>query len=961
MDKLINDSVKRVRFSLEMWYPRKKNTDTLIVYDDMDDVSDELVEAFDNAVKIVASDSIPENGVYDYILCMALPEKKCNPVVFLESLLGHLKESGILLFPMNNRLGIRYFCGDRDPYTDRVFDGVENYVNTGILNSDGHIGRMYSRHEMEQMMNMAGVKKSRFYSVYSGLEMPLHLIADGYIPNEDLANRVLPAYHYPPTVFLEEERLYGSMAENGLLHTMANTYLIECGKEKSKLLDVKYVTASMERDRDRAYYTIINGDNTVTKKAAFPEGETGLKELVVNQKKLSERGLEVVQITPGINEISMPYIDAPTGQKVLQELLVKDKQLFFKVFDQFMEQIDKAAEIIEIDSEYGPLSKYAFMDMVPLNSFYINGRFVFFDQEFKKKDFPINVVKTRALLTFFAYHDELRFVERELYERYGLWEKKGLYTEKEWEFLGNLWSEDELKPYRDRIRRDTPITIENRKRMNTPSDYSMCTNQDYDRQTPKPYHIGYVAGAFDMFHIGHLNLLRRAKERCDYLVAGVISDERVFELKKRNPVIPCNERMQVVAGCRYVDEVIELPLGGASIRDAYERVHFDCMFSGDDHANDPGWLMEQEYLRSLGSDIVFVSYTKETSSTDIRKKISQRNLELTTEKNYKWIYTYDYAPESMWEPWRDEVYKNSGENVDNRERKSTPAWITKEAENVVSRLKEGIPEYILLADSHFTYNGTWEDTFASMKAVSERTKIEGIIHLGDMTDGLLPLKKTTEIEKGCIEDMEGMGTDLYLVPGNHDYNYFRGNPEVKYPEKPRYFIDNNEQKIRLIFIDSFDPKEEVRYGFTKECISWLDKTLEALPEGYNAIIFSHLTPLVRLQAWTKDIRNRNDLIAVMDKHADRILAFINGHNHCDHIFNDLKNGKFPIISINCSKCEYFTEHKPAGAIVPERRLGDRTQESFDIMQIDPVKKEIYFTRFGAGQDRIIKGGKGSFI
>lgn len=941
MDKLVNESVKRVRFSLEMWYPRKKNTDTLIAYDDMDDVSDELVEAFDNAVKIVASDSIPENGVYDYILCMALPEKKCNPVVFLESLFGHLKESGILLFPMNNRLGIRYFCGDRDPYTDEVFDGVENYVNTGTLNSDGHIGRMYSRHEMEHMMNMSGVAKSRFYSVYSGLEMPMHLIADGYIPNEDLANRVLPAYHYPPTVFLEEERLYGSMAENGLLHTMANTYLIECGKEKSKLLDVKYVTASMERDRDRAYYTIINGDNTVTKKAAFPEGETGLKELVVNQKKLSEIGLEVVQITPGINEISMPYIDAPTGQKVLQELLVKDKLLFFKVFDQFMEQIDKAAEIIEIDSEYGPLSKYAFMDMVPLNSFYINGRFVFFDQEFKKKDFPINVVKTRALLTFFAYHDELRFVERELYERYGLWEKKGLYTEKEWEFLGNLWSEDELKPYRDRIRRDTPITIENRKRMNIPGDYSMCTNQDYDRQAPKPYHIGYVAGAFDMFHIGHLNLLRRAKERCDHLVAGVISDERVYELKNRMPIIPCHERMQVVKGCRYVDEVIELPLGKAGIRDAYERVHFDCMFSGDDHADNPGWLAEQAYLRTQGSDIVFVSYTKETSTTDIRKKMNLQS-NLLTDKNYKWIYTYDYAPESLWEPWRDGIPSD---------------WITEEASAVAGRIKEGLPSFVLLADSHFTFNGTWDDTVASMKALSEKTKISGIIHLGDMSDGLLPLAKTEEIETRCISDMESLGAPVYIVPGNHDYNYFKGNPEIKYPEKLRYYIDGEDEKMRLIIIDSFDPKEEVRYGFSDECITWLDECLKEMPGDYSALIFSHLTPLVRLQAWTKDIRNRVKLMDVLNKHATKILAFINGHNHCDHLFNDLHNGQFPIISINCAKCEYFTDHKPAGAFVPERKLGDRTQESFDIMQVDTDKKEIYLTRFGAGTDRIVRDHK----
>ena len=127
-----------------------------------------------------------------------------------------------------------------------------------------------------------------------------------------------------------------------------------------------------------------------------------------------------------------------------------------------------------------------------------------------------------------------------------------------------------------------------------------------------------------MFHIGHLNLLRRAKERCDYLIAGVMSDERIYELKHRDPVIPCNERMLVVEGCRYVDEAIELPVGSASIRNAYERVHFDCMFSGDDHADNPGWLSERDYLKSMGSDIVFFPYTKETSSSEIRERVSKQ-------------------------------------------------------------------------------------------------------------------------------------------------------------------------------------------------------------------------------------------------------------------------------------------------------------------------------------------------
>lgn len=131
-----------------------------------------------------------------------------------------------------------------------------------------------------------------------------------------------------------------------------------------------------------------------------------------------------------------------------------------------------------------------------------------------------------------------------------------------------------------------------------------------------------------------------------------------------------------------------------------------------------------------------------------------------------------------------------------------------------------------------------------------------------------------------------------------------------------------------------------------------------MPSDYLSIVFSHVTPLVRLQVWAKEIRNREKLMGVLNPYAHRILAYINGHNHCDHLFNELYNGKFPIISINCAKCEYFLAHKPEGAAVPYRKLGNRTQESFDIMQIDTDKREIYFTRFGAGDDRMVREGKG---
>ena len=166
--------------------------------------------------------------------------------------------------------------------------------------------------------------------------------------------------------------------------------------------------------------------------------------------------------------------------------------------------------------------------------------------------------------------------------------------------------------------------------------------------------------------------------------------------------------------------------------------------------------------------------------------------------------------------------------------------------------------------------------------------------------------------------------------------------------------------LRFIFIDSFDPKEPVRYGFTDYCIHWLDACLSAMPSGSRAVILSHMPPLVRLQAWTKDIRGRVGLVEVLNRHADRILAFINGHNHCDLLYNDLHNGQFPVISVNCAKCEYFTDHKPEGAVVPPRRLGDRTQESFDVLQADAAAGILYLTRFGAGEDRIVKDHRAEF-
>ncbi len=136
-------------------------------------------------------------------------------------------------------------------------------------------------------------------------------------------------------------------------------------------------------------------------------------------------------------------------------------------------------------------------------------------------------------------------------------------------------------------------------------------------ETDRRWRIGYVSGAFDMFHIGHLNLLRRSRERCDYLVAGVLTDEVVLRCKKKWPVIPLKERMEIIASLKCVDEVDRTTLPLLDKVAAWHKYHFDAMFSGDDHLHD-GWAREEEDLAMLGAELVFFPYTKEVTTTKLR-------------------------------------------------------------------------------------------------------------------------------------------------------------------------------------------------------------------------------------------------------------------------------------------------------------------------------------------------------
>jgi len=135
------------------------------------------------------------------------------------------------------------------------------------------------------------------------------------------------------------------------------------------------------------------------------------------------------------------------------------------------------------------------------------------------------------------------------------------------------------------------------------------------------YKVGYTPGVFDLFHIGHLNILRRAKEQCRYLIVGVNSDELVKDYKHKIPIIPFEERIQIVQAIKYVDEVFLKDTMDINV--ILSKVKFDVMFVGDDWKNSIRYLQYERILKDRGVAIEYFPYTNWISSSLITKILNE--------------------------------------------------------------------------------------------------------------------------------------------------------------------------------------------------------------------------------------------------------------------------------------------------------------------------------------------------
>lgn len=140
----------------------------------------------------------------------------------------------------------------------------------------------------------------------------------------------------------------------------------------------------------------------------------------------------------------------------------------------------------------------------------------------------------------------------------------------------------------------------------------------------KKYKRGYTAGVYDMFHIGHLNVLVNAKAQCEHLTVGVSTDEVVLENKHKKPIIPFDERCAIVQAIRYVDEVV--PQARYDIEGKIEtavKLRLDAMFVGSDWQGTEKWHKIEQELKKVGCTVVYLPHTDGISSTILRERINK--------------------------------------------------------------------------------------------------------------------------------------------------------------------------------------------------------------------------------------------------------------------------------------------------------------------------------------------------
>lgn len=365
-----------------------------------------------------------------------------------------LKPCGHLLLIVKNKLGVDVLCGKTNgaesPY--EAFNAPDNDY--------------YTCEEIGRELREAGYQKHKFFYPLPDAVLPQEIYSENYVPKGKRTDRMLNYFPQKKTLLMSPEGLLSDVISNEIFAKCTNSFLLDCSVEADPS-SVSYVALSTDRERGAAYATKIYQGDYVDKTALFLEGAEGIRGLASNALELDARGIDTVpqELSVDGRTLRMPYVGEELLIKRIAELSDAQEALQ-SVFDVLYQAVLQSSEYVPEEkntmrsyapeADWGIILEKAYIDMIPLNCFWNDGKLLFFDQEFTFMNCPAKYVMFRALrYTFLSLNSEGKVFDLDsLCKRYGLeelWEiflkeeDKFIYKNRNHELYGNFYNWTQLE------------------------------------------------------------------------------------------------------------------------------------------------------------------------------------------------------------------------------------------------------------------------------------------------------------------------------------------------------------------------------------------------------------------------------------------------------------------------------------------------------------------------------------
>ncbi|MDR0852168.1 MAG: glycosyltransferase [Clostridiales Family XIII bacterium] len=424
----LNNTFSPVRHNLLNWYPFKPDSDILEVGSGMGSVTGLLcdvarrvtaVEMNQNRAAVIKARFPDRKNLtilheditaweteqrFDYVVVVGVLEyagvfdrTSANPYVgFVESLRRLLKPGGIVLLAIENRFGLKYWLGASEDHLQEPFVGIEGYEKP-------HTPKTFSKAELEEIFEDAGLFARRFYYVLPDYKFPTAIFTDAYLPSAEAVRNVHFTYSKGSCLVADERKLYADVIQNDLFPNFANSYLIEAGVDSIPEDQVIMVAARGECPPEYRIVTEMLSTGTVRKRAGDERAAGHIKRIRDIAEDLLKRGIKHIPFTYENDAIITDICPEPKASDIFGEALIRgDFEQVKKIIDLEQDALLKSSDKAETPTillcqcpsysrgdDPGLILQNGYIDLTLYNAFWIEGELVFFDQEWAFDGLPL--------------------------------------------------------------------------------------------------------------------------------------------------------------------------------------------------------------------------------------------------------------------------------------------------------------------------------------------------------------------------------------------------------------------------------------------------------------------------------------------------------------------------------------------------------------------------------------------